>query len=107
MRDALDIAGELGSRYVGQSAIDVCAGLCSLAGQPECCARFLGASETLGEATGLHRDAADEAFVSPLVQRARDGCTPKLFDAAYGAGRALGYDEGIVEARAWLASVNC
>ena len=107
VQDALQIAAELGSRYVGQSAIDVCAGLCSLADEPERCARFVGASETSSAMTGLQRDAADDAFVEPLVQRARQACGEESFGAAYAAGRALGYDEAVVEARAWLADISC
>jgi len=107
VQDALHIAAELGSRYVGQSAIDVCAGLCSLANEAERCARFLGASEALGVITGLRRDAADDAFVAPLVRRAREACPAEAFEAAYGAGRTLGYDEAVDEARAWLAGVSC
>jgi len=107
VQDALHIAAELGSRYVGQSAIDVCAGLCSLANEPERCARFLGASEASSVITGLRRDAADDAFVAPLVRRARDSCGRELFEAAYGAGRTLGYDDAVDEARAWLACISC
>ena len=107
VQDALDIAAQLGSRYLGQSAIDACAGLCSLANEPECCARFLGASEASSAITGLRRDAADDAFVAPLVRRAREACRQEVFEAAYLAGRALGYDEAVVEARAWLAGISC
>jgi predicted ATPase/DNA-binding winged helix-turn-helix (wHTH) protein len=105
VRDALDISDELGSRYAGQIALDVCVGLSALAGEPESCARFLGATEALAARTGLHRDAADDAFVAPLVQHARDACAPKRFPAEQAAGRALAYEEAVLEARAWLAKV--
>jgi predicted ATPase/DNA-binding winged helix-turn-helix (wHTH) protein len=106
VQEALVIAAELGSRYVGQGALDVCAGLCSLANDPVRCARFLGAAEALSAITGLRRDAADDAFVAPLVRRSRDSCDREVFEAAYGAGRALGYDEAVIEARAWLAAMR-
>ncbi|MGE5095663.1 MAG: ATP-binding protein [Betaproteobacteria bacterium] len=98
--EALTIAEEVGSQYVGQSALDVCAGLCALAGEWESCARFYGAAEAQSRRTGLRRDAADEAFVAPLVQEARNRAAS--FEAAEAAGRALAYDRAIAEAREFL-----
>jgi predicted ATPase/DNA-binding winged helix-turn-helix (wHTH) protein len=106
VRDALDIADELGSRYVGQIALDVCAGLSAMAGDHESSARFLGAAEALAARTGLHRDAADDAFVAPLVHQAREACAPQRFAAMQAAGGALPYDVAVTEARAWLAKLS-
>jgi hypothetical protein len=50
---------------------------------------------------------ADDAFVAPLVQRARGACSPERFAAEQAAGHALAYEEAVLEARAWLAKVTC
>ncbi|HET9576227.1 MAG TPA: winged helix-turn-helix domain-containing protein [Usitatibacter sp.] len=105
--EALQIAEELGSRYVGQSALDVCAGLCALVGDARRCARFYGASEAQSARTGLRRDAADEAFLSPLLGDARKRGDAAAFLAAEAEGRALAYEEAIREARACLEKFSC
>jgi hypothetical protein len=51
---------------------------------------------------GLRRDPADEAFLAPLIARARQALEPATFAAAEATGRALSYDQARAETRAWL-----
>ncbi len=102
LRDAIVIASEIGSKHAGQSAIEIAAGLCSLCGDWDKAALFFGAAEAQIARTGLKRDAADEAFLRPLIARARQAMGPPAFDAATSAGSTLGYEEAMNEARTWL-----
>jgi hypothetical protein len=54
---------------------------------------------------GFHRERADEAFLAPLIARARGALGDAAFTAAESAGRSLSYDEAIAKARAWLDKV--
>jgi hypothetical protein len=51
---------------------------------------------------GFHRERADEAFLAPLIARARGALDDAAFTAAESAGRSLSYEEAIAQARAWL-----
>jgi tetratricopeptide (TPR) repeat protein len=100
--EVLDIADEIGSKPVGQSALEVCSGLAGAAGRSEDAARLYGAAEAHAEHTGLHRDPADEAFLAPLVAKVRAALPEATYTAAEAAGRALGYEKALAEARASL-----
>ena len=102
LRDAVVIAGEIGSKHAGQSVIEIAAGLGVLLGEWGRAALFFGAAEAQITRTGLKRDPADEAFLRPLVAKAREAMDAAAFDAAVNSGSMLGYDEAIAEARAWL-----
>ena len=99
------IAQEIGSRAAGQSMLDVCAALAAQRGEWECAARFYGAAEAQTGQTGLHRDPADDAFIAPLIARARAGCAAEVFAAAEAAGRALSYEQATAAAQSWLRGV--
>ena len=96
------IVDENGSKPLGESVLEVCAGLGALCKQWQRAARFYGAAEGQTERTGLHRDPTDEMFLAPLIARAREAVGSAAFAAAATAGRALNYEEAAVEARAWL-----
>jgi tetratricopeptide (TPR) repeat protein len=96
-------AQELGSKPLGQSLIEVCAGLASLRQQWLQAARLYGAAEAQSTQTGLHRDPADEAFLRPLVQRALDELGAEAFAASEENGRRLSYEAAITEAGGLLA----
>ena len=100
--EVLDIADEIGSKPVGQSALEVCAGLAGANGKPRDAARLYGAAEAHAEHTGLHRDPADEAFLAPLMATVRAALPKTAYEAAATAGRALGYENALAEARASL-----
>jgi tetratricopeptide (TPR) repeat protein len=100
--EALSIAGEIGSKPAGQSALEVSAGLGALRKEWERAARLFGAAEAQIAQTGLQRDPADEVFLGPLIVQVRSALGNDVFDKAATAGRALGYEEAMAEARAWL-----
>jgi len=100
--EVLDIADQVGSKPVGQSALEVCAGLAALNGDSENAARLYGAAEAHAEYTGLHRDPADEAFLAPLIAKVRAALPEAAYAAAEAAGRTLGYERALSEARASL-----
>jgi len=102
--DALAIADEIGFRPAGQSVLEVSAGLAALFEQWERVADFFGVAEAQTEQTGLHRDPADEAFLLPLVTRARTALGGGAFAAAENAGRRRPYLEAIEDVRLWLQS---
>ena len=99
--EALDIAHELGSRYIGQSALGVCAGLAALGHSRESAARLYGAAEAVSMKTGVQRDVADESFVAPLIAGVRQALGERA-SAAEAAGRALTYDQAMAAARACM-----
>lgn len=103
--EAIMLGEQVGSRYVGQSALEVCAGLMAIADNWSCCARLYGAAQTQSSRTGFKPDAADEAFLAPLVQRARDALA-EGYELGEAQGRALTYDAAIADARACLACLS-
>jgi hypothetical protein len=88
---------------VGQSLLEVCAGLAASRRDWARAALFFGTAEAQNELTGLRRDPTDEAFLVPLVAAARDSLGPAAFLAAEAEGRALSYAEALAEAGRWLA----
>jgi predicted ATPase/class 3 adenylate cyclase len=102
LQEALAIAAEIGSKLAGQSALDVAAQLAALRHDWQRAARCFGAAEAQTAQTGLKRDPADDAFLRPLVEQAREALGASAFDAAKTAGHALGYEEAMTEVRAWL-----
>jgi predicted ATPase/class 3 adenylate cyclase len=102
--EVLDTAVQISSRALGQSVADVSAGLAAMREDWERAARLFGVTEAQTALSGLHRDAADDAFLIPLMAKVRDALGADRFSAAEAAGRALGYEEAIGETRNWLES---
>jgi hypothetical protein len=100
--EVLAIVTESGSKRLGQSALEVAAGMAAMRSDSDQAARFYGIAEAQTGATGLRRDPGDEAFLVPLIARARTELGAAAFSQAEAAGRALSYDDGIVEVRTWL-----
>lgn len=100
--EVLDIAERIGSQPAGQSALEVSAGLASVSREWDRAARFFGMAEGQADRAGLHRDPADEAFLTPLVERARDALGTPRFDDMTSGGRGVRYEDAIAEARRWL-----
>ena len=100
--DVIAIMDDTGSKYIGQSLLEVATGLAVLRGEWSQCARFFGAAEAQTAQTGIRRDAGDAAFLEPLVARARLDAGAATFAAGEAVGRALAYDSAIAEARRWL-----
>jgi len=100
--EVMRISKEIGSKPAGQSVVEVCAGMAASEGDWLRAARFFGAAEKQTSSTGISRDPADDAFLRPLIERARRAASGDAFAAAEQAGRALTYEDVIAEAQAWL-----
>jgi len=100
--EALAIATRVGLRPVGQSALEVTAGLCAFDGAWEEAARFFGAAEAQAERAGLRRDAVDEAFLAPLIAKAKTALGAKRFQSTVNEGQLLPYENALGSARTWL-----
>jgi predicted ATPase/class 3 adenylate cyclase len=101
--EVLKIVEEIRSTPAAQGLLEVSAGLAALTKDWATAARFYGAVEALAGQTGLRRDPADEAFLQPLIERARAELGATAFGDAESDGRALSYKLAMAEARAWLA----
>lgn len=101
--EVLTIAEQTGSKPAGQSAVEVCAGLAALAEDWERAARFFGVAERQAGSTGIQRDPADAAFLSPLMAKTRKVLGEARFASSHESGRALDYEQAMAEVRAWLA----
>ena len=99
--EALGIAQATGSKPVGQSVLEVCAGIAAAEERWSCAARFYGAAETEASRTGIRRDPADEAFLAPRVAAARKALAQRFGDSE-AEGRALAYEQALEGAREWL-----
>jgi tetratricopeptide (TPR) repeat protein len=102
LEEALANAVSTASKPVGQSVLEVCAGLAAIVEDWERAARFYGAAEAEATRTGIRRDPADEAFLAPRVDRARDAKGRDAFSLLESEGRRLSYDEALGEAGGWL-----
>jgi tetratricopeptide (TPR) repeat protein len=98
----LAIVDEIGSKYVGQSLLEVSVGLAVLRREWQRAARFYGAAEAVASATGVQRDPADQAFLSPLVTKVESSLGAAGFAAAEQGGRRDPYEAVIAELRGWL-----
>jgi len=102
LREVHAISIAIGSRPAGQSMLEVCAGLAASRGEWLLAADLYGAAEAHAAQTGLIRDPADEAFLSPLMEHARSAVTADAFAAHEKNGRTHSYDEAMAIARDWL-----
>jgi predicted ATPase/class 3 adenylate cyclase len=103
LREIFSMLEQVGSSAVGQSLLDVAAGLAALDGAHHRVARWYGAAQHHIADTGFRRDAADEAFLSPFVTDARGALGEAEFVRAEAEGRALGLQRALDDARAWVA----
>jgi len=96
------IAQRLRSLPIAQSVLEACAGLAAKGRDFAHAARFFGAAEAQARKTGLRRDTADEAFLSPLVRQARESLGAERFAASEAAGEALSHADAMAEVGRWL-----
>jgi non-specific serine/threonine protein kinase len=101
--DVLTLNQEIKSRQVGQSVLEVSAGIAAARGDWENAARLFGVAEAQAAQTGLHRDPTDEAFLAPLIAKARSALGTDAFNKAESRGRLLSYEDAMAEAQASLA----
>ena len=103
LRQAVGISIGIGSNRLGQSALDVAAGLAAALGEWRRAARLSGASDAEMEDTGLQREPADEAFLRPTTRTDAGKSGRVIFSAAEAAeGRRANYSATISECAAWL-----
>ena len=102
MREALEVAADIGSSRVEQSVLEVAAGLAARGGDAANAARFYGAAEAQGLKTGLRRDPADRAFLAPLMEAARGALGAGEYERNVAAGSALPPQKAAAEVREWL-----
>jgi len=108
LREALSIVEATMSKPAGQSVLEVCAGLAVARRQWPAAARFYGMAEGEAAKTGIRRDPADEAFLSPRMAEARRALGEEAFLAGEQEGRALSFGPALKAARAWLdESATC
>jgi predicted ATPase/DNA-binding winged helix-turn-helix (wHTH) protein len=100
--EALTTAEDIGSKRIGQSIVDVAIGLAALNGDWHNAARYVGVAVTLAIVTGLQRDAADEAFLTPRLLQIQSALTATEYALALAAGSAFTYSEMTAALRAWL-----
>jgi non-specific serine/threonine protein kinase len=102
LREGLAIAKELGSKRTSLGQLECSIGLAAFFREWRLAALLNGAFEAQSEQIGYHREPADEAFLAPLIARARGALGDAAFTAAESAGRSLSYDEAIAQACTWL-----
>jgi predicted ATPase/class 3 adenylate cyclase len=96
--EVMTISKETGSKLVARSVLEVCAGLAAASENWERAAKFFGAAETQREHTGLRRDSADEAFLNPLITRAKLALGRRTFDSIEEQGRATPLESALAQA---------
>ena len=92
----------VGLKGIAEHLLEVTAGLAVTLGDNESAARFNGAALTCMHEAGARREPVDEAFIDPLIERARIAMGSVAFAEAEAAGRALPYDAAIAEVRQFL-----
>ena len=100
--EAHAIVVEIGSKATGQSVLEAAAGLATSRGRWDLAARFVGAAETQARQSGARRDPADEAFLAQQVAQVRAALGASSYSSTEASGRALSYDEALMETRTWL-----
>jgi len=100
--EALGISEAVGSKLSGGNVIAVSAGLASLRGDWAQAAWFTGAAKSQLEKSGNSLEPADEAFLAPLVESARQALESGTFAAALDAAFVMPYEQAIDSARLWL-----
>ncbi len=99
---ALQVATALGSRQLGQSTLDVLAGLCAADGRHDAALKIFGAAEAQAERSGLKRDSADNAFLLPLIEQSQRALGDAA-EVALSEGKGLGYAEAVQRAAELLS----
>ena len=102
--EVMHISESVGLQRLGLCVIEACAGLCAACRDYEHAARFYGVAEAQKETMGLHRDPADEAFLTPLMEKARNALGERYRDLEK-SGRVLTYAGAMALARDWLAGL--
>ena len=102
LREIQKIVAETGSKRLGESLLEVAAGLCAMSGDWERAAQFFGAAEAQMKSMGLQRDPGDAAFLKPLIAKAQGELSVARFGAAEATGSAFSYAQALGAVREWL-----
>ena len=105
LRQVLAIAAETQSRQAMQSFFEVAAAFAASMKDWERAARLFGTAERHMNETGIRRDPADEAFLSPWLARAGDALGREQFARQLAAGGSVPFDKARDEAGDWLAEL--
>jgi predicted ATPase len=100
--EGLATAEKVGAKKTVQMAIDAEAGLLGALREWHRAARLMGASEAQMVRMGCQRESADERFIAPRIAQARKELGEEAYGAMCAAGRALSYEEAVVQAKEWL-----
>jgi predicted ATPase/class 3 adenylate cyclase len=106
LQEILAIAAENHSMPIGQSALEVAAGYAAALDEPELALRIFGAVEANTRLTGLSRDPTDDAFLQPLIRRAREALGAESAARAEAAGHEAGYEAALGAVGSWLESAS-
>ena len=102
--EAMDIAESIGARRTGGNVLAVSAGLAAVCEDWARAAWLFGAAQSQMRNTGNRLEPADEAFLAPLMTKARGSLAAESFDAAERGARAFSYEQAMTVAREWLMS---
>ena len=100
--EALTIADQGGSKALGLAILGIAPVVAGTAGEWARAARYHGASQAERSRQGFEASRDDE-ILAPLLLRAREVLGAPQFAAAEDAGRHLGYEQVMADARAWLS----
>jgi predicted ATPase len=100
LEEAMTISSATGSRALGQSLLEVSAGLAAARGDWAACATLYGAAEAQAQRSGIRRDPADAVFLATAIQRSRAAHAGSA--AAEAQGRSMEYDDAMVAVRSFL-----
>ena len=95
--EALEVAGEGKSKHLGQAVLDLAVGLASCCEEWEVASRLLGAAESHLISTGFRRDPVDDAFLEPLVARAKAALGAASFDDRVRQGGRGVFEDAMTE----------
>jgi len=105
LREVLAAYDASPSEPIAQSALEVTAGLAAACGAWQQATRLFGAAEAHSAIIGWHRDPTDEAFLRPLIAKARAALPGENYAALEAEGRSLASASALVEAKQWLAQL--
>lgn len=101
----LALIDRLGSRPAALSLLDVCTGLAAAQGDADRAARLHGLAQAHYAASAMRRDAADEAFLLPFLQRMRRALAA-AHDALVAQGMHDDFEAVWAGLPGWLAPIS-
>jgi predicted ATPase/class 3 adenylate cyclase len=106
LREVAEVARQTGSQPMQHGALEVASGLAAALARWDDAAAFYGAAQGRREASGLRRDAADEAFMAAAIDTTRQALGAEPSRRLEAAGRARSPDDLLAWLDAWLAGVD-